>query len=95
MRSIKQEPDRKLVKGNPQMLSSAVAVRRLAIAALAACGIAGAVNWWLQDPPHRAALLSTAYHSVGVGVRPGSAFPQDTGGAQAITVVADFGACAT
>ncbi len=57
--------------------------------------IQGAVNWWLQDPPHRATLLSTAYRSVGVGTRPASAFPQDTGGAQAITVVADFGACAT
>jgi uncharacterized protein YkwD len=57
--------------------------------------IQGAVNWWLQDPPHRATLLSTAYRSVGVGTRPASAFPQDTGGAQAITVVADFGTCAT
>ncbi len=57
--------------------------------------IRGAVNWWLQDPPHRATLLSTAYRSVGVGIRPASAFPRDTGGAQAITVVADFGACAT
>ena len=57
--------------------------------------IQGAVNWWLHDPPHRATLLSTAYRSVGVGMRPASAFPQDTGGAQAITVVADFGTCAT
>jgi uncharacterized protein YkwD len=56
--------------------------------------IRGAVNWWLQDPPHRATLLSTAYRSVGVGIRPASAFPADTPGAQAITVVADFGACA-
>ncbi len=53
----------------------------------------GAVNWWLQDPPHRATLLSTAYRNVGVGAISGSAFPVDTGGAQAITVVADFGSC--
>ncbi len=48
-----------------------------------------------EHPPHRATLLSTTYRSVGVGTRPASAFPQDTGGAQAITIVADFGTCAT
>jgi hypothetical protein len=30
-----------------------------------------------------------------LGTGPASALPQDTGGAQAITVVADFGTCAT
>ncbi len=55
--------------------------------------IRGAVRWWLSDPPHRATLLSTEYKRVGVGIMPGSAFPDDTGGAQAGTFVADFGAC--
>jgi uncharacterized protein YkwD len=53
----------------------------------------GSVNWWLSDPPHRATLLSTAYKYVGVGAISLSAFPTPTNGAQAITVVADFGTC--
>ena len=53
----------------------------------------GSVNWWLSDPPHRATLLSTAYKYVGVGAISQSAFPTPTNGAQAITVVADFGTC--
>ena len=53
----------------------------------------GAVAWWLSDPPHRATLLSTQYRSIGFSALPASAYSQDTGGAQAITVVADFGAC--
>jgi uncharacterized protein YkwD len=55
--------------------------------------INGAVAWWLSDPPHRATLLSTQYRSIGFSALPASAYSQDTGGAQAITVVADFGAC--
>jgi hypothetical protein len=55
--------------------------------------INGAVAWWLSDPPHRATLLSTQYRSIGFSALPASAFSQDTGGSQAITVVADFGAC--
>ena len=51
------------------------------------------MRWWLYDPPHRATLLSRSYTTVGVGVLPGSAFPRDTGGAQAASFVADFGAC--
>jgi uncharacterized protein YkwD len=55
--------------------------------------ILGAVRWWLHDPPHRATLLSTEYKRVGFAAMPGSAFPQDTGSAQAGTFVADFGSC--
>lgn len=53
----------------------------------------GAVNWWLSDPPHRQTLLSTEYKYVGIGAIAAIATPDDSGDAQAITVVADFGSC--
>ena len=52
----------------------------------------GAVNWWLDDPPHRATLLNPAYRGEGIGVAVGLAFPgavYDPAG----TFVADFGRC--
>jgi uncharacterized protein YkwD len=53
---------------------------------------AGAVNWWLSDPPHRATLLNPIYRGEGVGVAVGLAFPGqqwDPAG----TFVVDFGRC--
>jgi len=35
----------------------------------------GAVNWWLDDPPHRAVLLSRSFTQHRIGIVPGSAFP--------------------
>jgi uncharacterized protein YkwD len=53
---------------------------------------AGAVNWWLSDPPHRATLLNPIYRGEGVGVAVGLAVPGpvwDPAG----TFVVDFGRC--
>jgi uncharacterized protein YkwD len=53
---------------------------------------AGAVNWWLSDPPHRATMLSPAFRGEGVGVAIGLAVPGPVYN-PAGTFVADFGAC--
>jgi uncharacterized protein YkwD len=51
-----------------------------------------AVNWWLNDPPHRAALLDASKPEAGPGVVPGSPFTANIGN-PAGTYVVDFGAC--
>jgi len=50
-----------------------------------------AVNWWLSDPPHRAALLDPKWKQAGVAGVPGSAFPGVANPAG--TYVVDFGVC--
>jgi hypothetical protein len=52
---------------------------------------AAAVNWWLSDPPHRAALLDPEWKQAGVAGVPGSAFPGVPNPAG--TDVVDFGVC--
>jgi uncharacterized protein YkwD len=52
----------------------------------------GAVNWWLDDPPHRETLLSPVYQYHSIAIVPGLALP----GAQydpAGTFVQDLGRC--
>jgi uncharacterized protein YkwD len=50
-----------------------------------------AVNWWMSDPPHRAALLDPQWKQSGAAGVPGSAFPGV--GNPAGTYVVDFGHC--
>jgi uncharacterized protein YkwD len=50
-----------------------------------------AVNWWLSDPPHRAALLDPKWKQVGVAGVAGSAFPGVPNPAG--TYVVNFGSC--
>jgi hypothetical protein len=51
-----------------------------------------AVNWWLNDPPHRAALLGPPGLQTGPAIVPGSPFnPPDPNPAG--TYVVDFGRC--
>jgi hypothetical protein len=52
----------------------------------------GAVNWWLQDAPHRATLLNPAYTEHAIAIVPGLAMPgpqYDPAG----TFVEDLGSC--
>src|SRR3954451_664328 len=53
---------------------------------------AGAVKWWLSDPPHKATLLSTKYVNLGVGAVDGSPFPPPNY-TPASTFVIDYGTC--
>ena len=50
-----------------------------------------AVAWWMNDPPHRDAILSPQFTQYGVSVVRGSAFPG--GGTDAATFVVDLGSC--
>ena len=50
-----------------------------------------AVAWWMNDPPHRDAILSPQFTQYGVSVVRGSAFPG--GGTDAATYVVDLGSC--
>jgi uncharacterized protein YkwD len=51
-----------------------------------------AVNWWLNDPPHRVALLNASQPQAGPAIVPGSPFQANIG-SPAGTYVVDFGAC--
>jgi uncharacterized protein YkwD len=51
-----------------------------------------AITFWMNDPPHRAAVLNPAFQNYGFGIRRGTAFPgQDN--ATSITYVVDLGGC--
>jgi hypothetical protein len=51
-----------------------------------------AITFWMNDPPHRAAVLSPTFKNYGVSVLKGSAFPgQDD--ASSSTYVVDLGSC--
>jgi hypothetical protein len=52
----------------------------------------GAVNWWLDDPPHRAVLLSPAFTVHRIGIVAGSAFP-GTEYPPSATFVQNLGIC--
>jgi uncharacterized protein YkwD len=49
------------------------------------------VETWIGSPPHRAVILSTAYHDAGVGVFYAAVASGDFGGDPALVVTADFG----
>jgi uncharacterized protein YkwD len=51
-----------------------------------------AVNWWMSDPPHRAAVLSPQFRQFGVAAFHRSAFPGQPD-ATSGTYVVDLGSC--
>ena len=51
-----------------------------------------AVNWWMSDPPHRAAVLSPQFRQFGVAPLRRSAFPGQPD-ATSGTYVVDLGSC--
>lgn len=52
----------------------------------------GAIDWWMDDPPHREVLLDRSLRDVGPVARPGFAFPGTVYGPSG-TFVVDFGSC--
>ena len=51
-----------------------------------------AVTFWMNDPPHRLAVLNPAFQNYGFGIRRGSPFPGGNN-ATSITYVVDLGGC--
>jgi uncharacterized protein YkwD len=49
------------------------------------------VRAWLDSPPHRAVILSSAWKDAGIGVVYTSLAPRAYGGSEAAVVTADFG----
>jgi uncharacterized protein YkwD len=52
-----------------------------------------AVTWWMNDPPHRAAILDANMRASGIGFARGTAQSGAASGTSAGTFVVDFGAC--
>jgi uncharacterized protein YkwD len=49
------------------------------------------VRAWLDSPPHRAVILSSAWRDAGIGALYTSMAPREYGGSEAVVVTADFG----
>jgi uncharacterized protein YkwD len=49
------------------------------------------VQAWLDSPPHREVILSSAWRDAGIGAVYTSTAPSEYGGSEAVVVTADFG----